>query len=146
MLDLFEIVGEQRDIIESRRRPENVHIQYDTYGSAVIRDQKPLLESTLSRILDGMTIRQYYKLLNRKTFFWVQKERLERHMGARANRMKSHIVLTVDTEALLESHEKEVYLSHINSGAAIYASGRRGKDTFQKLTDYPFLCTEKEIS
>lgn len=138
LLDLFGLDGEERAAIECARRPENVALHHDSYGSAVIRDQKPLRESALVRLLDDMTPQQYYKLLNGMTFFWVRKERLETLLGARAYRAKTHIVLTIDTLSLVKAYSDCIYLSRINSGAAIYNNGRRGKDTFTKLSNYPF--------
>lgn len=138
LLDLFEIKGEERCTIESRCRPENITIHHRVYGSAVIRDQKPLREKTLRNLLDGMTTAEYYLMLNQKTFFWTQRERLERLLNARAYRRRSHTVLTVDTKALVTKHQSSIWLSHINSGAAIYGSGRRGSYTFKRIGEYPF--------
>ncbi|KPJ85055.1 MAG: hypothetical protein AMS17_15040 [Spirochaetes bacterium DG_61] len=137
LLDLFEIHGKKRFKIESRQRRESVTIHHPVHGSAVIRDQKPLNEGALQKLIDGMSTREYYELLNRKIFFWARKIRLERLLHARAYREKSHTVLTVDTRDLLDRYQNEVWLSHINSGA-IFGSGRRGVGTFKRINDYPF--------
>src|SRR5438046_1179806 len=84
LLDLYEVEGQKRFEIESQWRPESVPICHPTYGNAIIRDQKPLRETTLAKNLDGMTTREYYELLNKKTFFWVRKERLVSLLQARA--------------------------------------------------------------
>jgi len=137
LLDLFEINQEKRHAIESEWRPQSVEIHHPTYGSAVIRDQKPLHEGTLRKLLDGMSAAEYYAMLNKRTFFWVRRERLEGLLNARAYRGRAHCVLTVETRALLAKHRDDVWLSHINSGAT-FGSGRRGIDTFKRISQYPF--------
>src|SRR5437016_2836317 len=72
LLDLFGADGELRASVLAARRPDCVPITHPQYGRAIIRDQKPLIESKLRCALqDGMTPREWYELLNRKTFFWV---------------------------------------------------------------------------
>lgn len=137
LLDLFEIDTKERYRIESQWRPQSVKIHHPIYGFAVIRDQKPLHEGALRRLLDGMSTAEYYTMLNKKTFFWVRRERLERLLNARAYRGRAHCVLTVETRALLTKHQDDVWLSHINSGA-IFGSGRRGISTFKRISQYPF--------
>ena len=138
LLDLFEKKGQERFEIESKWRPESVEISHPIYGSAVIRDQKPLRDIALHRLLDGMSVREYYELLNGKTFFWVRRERLETLLNAKAYRDRSHTILTVDTKALVKKHQKSISLSHINSGAIICGNHRRGTGTFKRIMDYPF--------
>src|SRR5450759_2050595 len=87
-----------------------------------------------------MSLQGYIELLNRKTFFWVRKERLISLLTARPHRGKVHDVLVVDTEGLVEGHPDEVTLSPINSGA-FRGSGRRGAFTFKRIDDYP--CNER---
>ena len=137
LLDLFEIHGKERFEIESRQRRESITIYHPVHGSAVIRDQKPLNEGALQKFIDGMSTREYYELLNSKTFFWARRERLESLLHARAYRKKSHTVLTVDTRDLVDRHKNEIWLSHINSGA-FFGSGRRGVGTFKRISEHPF--------
>lgn len=138
LLDFFEIKGDQRLAIESKRRKESVVITHPKYGSAVIRDQKPLNEANLERLLDGMSLVDYYMLLNRKTFFWVRKERLETLLGATAYRNRSHIVLAVETRGIVTAHAEQITLSPINSGSTVFGNGRRGVQTFKSIDDYPY--------
>ncbi|MCU1311491.1 MAG: uncharacterized protein JWO20_2616 [Candidatus Angelobacter sp.] len=139
LLDLFEIRGNQRRIIETERRPQSVPITHPKHGRAVIRDQKPMHETGLLKCLqDGITPSQWYEVLNKRVFFWLSKDRLERLLSARAYKGKQHCVLTLKTEELLSNHAKAVTLCPINSGATLYIPQPRGKDTFQRIEDYPF--------
>jgi hypothetical protein len=139
LLDLFEIGGAERERILSSRRPAKVVIEHRDYGRAVIRDNLPILDSQLASCLYGdVSVSEWYRILNRKVFFWVSEARLVRLLGARAYRNEKHDVLTVDTASLLGSHAANVVLSPINSGATRPAPQPRGRDTFLALTDYPF--------
>jgi hypothetical protein len=138
LLDLFQVRGELRRSLEMRHRPESVTIRHEEYGAAVIRDQKPMRESALTKCLVGMTPEQWYRTLNGHVFFWVASERLDTLLGARAYRGRVHTIISVDTASLFEFYGRKVRLSPINSGSTIYNPRSRGADTFQKLRDYPF--------
>ena len=138
LLDMYNIQGEKRNKIESSRRPQSVVISNEQYGRVVIRDQIPLSENKLIDLLDGITPKQFYELLNQRTFFWVRKERLARLLHARAYRNKSHDVLIVDTEKLVKKYEDKITLCKINSGVTPYKKGRRGRHSFERIKKYPF--------
>ena len=135
LLDLFEIQGAERIQLESRWRPESVHLNHPKYGSAVIRDQLPMPENKLSTLLTGATTREWYELINRKTFFWVDPQRLLWMLRAPPYRNKTHSVLTVRTEALLDRHLEMVTLSDQNSGS-LHSGKIRGPDTFKQVSAY----------
>ena len=139
LLDMYNVRGKKRNETESCIRPQSVTISSKKYADAIIRDQKPLSEKKLIDLLDGgITPRQFYKLLNQRTFFWVREERLVRLLQARAYRDKSHDVLTVDTEKLVKKYEDKITLCKINSGATPYKNGRRGRQSFKRIKKYPF--------
>lgn len=135
LLDLFEISGSERFDIKSKWRPESRIIEHSVYGKAVIRDQKVMPENDLQKCLDGLTTRQWYELLNHKTFFWVDWQRLKWMLGAREYRHRAHWVIMVDTRALLDRHAENVTLSSQNSGS-ILDGRRRGWHTFQTMGNY----------
>jgi hypothetical protein len=137
LLDMLGIEGQQRYTIENCQRKESIVIKNNNSGSVVIRDQKPLHEGALQKLIDGMPTKEFYKLLNGKTFFWVRRARLESLLKARAYRSRPHCVLTVDSKTLINKYSDSIWLSHINSGA-IFGSGRRGVGTFKRITEYPF--------
>jgi hypothetical protein len=138
LLDLFEIKGQERHRIEGCRRPEPVPIRHPRYGTAVIRDNKPMSESALGKCLIGMTPTQWYRLLNGRVFFWLTPERVSGLLCARAYRDREHIVLAIDTAKLLGKYRADVTLSPINSGSTLYNPQPRSATTFGSLTKYPF--------
>lgn len=137
LLDLYGVNGKERLAIESSRRPDSVVISHPKYGSAVIRDQKPMREAALARCLKDCTVREWYELINRKVFFWVTEERVNTLLHAKAYRDRHHLVISVKTALLLERY-KSAALSPINSGSTIYRPVPRGLATFQPLHSYPY--------
>jgi len=143
LLDLFEISGFERDLIESTRRPESVIVERPRVGRAVIRDNKPITDGQLARCLTGITPADYYRLLNRRVFFWPTTERLESHLGAKLNRHDLQLVVTVDTAALLGRNSERVRLSPINSGSTLRRAAPRGPNTFVPIADYDFTARRR---
>lgn len=138
LLDLFEVGGEERRGIESRRRPGIVEITHPEHGAARIRDNKPLQDKALEKCLSGMSVPQWYENLNRRVFFWVSWKRLERLLGAKAYRDRAHLILELDTAGLVAAHAGNVSLSPINSGATFsMGPAARGPETFRRIEDYP---------
>jgi hypothetical protein len=109
------------------------------YGTAWVRDNKSINETVLKRTLIGMTDREWYRALNRRVFFWLTEDRLDRLRYAPSYRSRRHDVLFVSTERLLSALGAEVELSPINSGAVHPAANyTRGPDTFLRIVDYPW--------
>lgn len=137
LLDRFEVEGERRYAIESTRRPEIVTLEHPELGTALVRDNKPMQEKALERCLHGMTSCEWYEYLNRRVFFWVERKRLLRLLGARAYRDRTHLVLEVDAAAMVQRHAARVTLSPINSGATFAMNPAwRGPDTFRRIADH----------
>jgi hypothetical protein len=136
LLDKFEVKEPKRAQIESSWRPSSIPITHPTFGKAIIRDQRPMPPEELEKCLVGMTVKEWYKYINRRTFFWVQQQRLLRLLNAFAYRDRSHTVIIVDTNALIDNHSDRITLSNINSGF-VYYGGQRGRDTFMSLADFP---------
>jgi hypothetical protein len=139
LLDLFEINGKRRQQILDNRRPESVTIAHPRYGEAVIRDQKPMTDAALRKCLDSpLTPTEWYRILNRRVFFWLCENRLNRLLAARTYRAKQHCVLTLDTSKLLMSYADSATLCPINSGSTIFKPQPRGMNTFLPISEYPF--------
>ena len=137
LLDLFQITGGQREMIEATRRPESVAIEHPVHGTAWIRDNKPINETVLRRTLVGMSEAEWYRTLNRRVFLWLTTDRLDRLRNAPPYRDREHDVLTLDTAALLDRLGDVVELAHLNTGA-VHPSANypRGKGTFMPISTY----------
>jgi hypothetical protein len=79
---------------------------------------------------------EWYEILNRKVFFWVNEKRLGAMLRAYGGR--EQVILTIDTYRLLSRPSLAVTLSPINSGNTRRKPVLRGRDTFYRLQDYPF--------
>lgn len=137
LLDLFEVADARRSEIEAERRPESVVIDHPDVGIAVIRDNKPLLEGRLAGCLqDGMTPTDWYRLLNRRVFFWPTRKRVDTLLAAAAYRDAPQIVISVRTNDLVVAHGDRITLSAINSGATRPFAWPRGASTFLSIEDF----------
>ena len=137
LLDLYEVGGAFRHQIESEHRPESISIQKVGMADAVVRDQKPMSDSGLVRALPKtMTPKDWYEILNRKTFFWTSENRLHRLLGAKAYSHLEHDVITIDTESLVSVHRDNVKLCPYNSGCTKPMPRERDESIFSSLADY----------
>ncbi len=139
LLDLYEVRGSERRLIEATHRPELVTLVHPNLGTAVIRDQKPMTDAALRKCLQGgITPSDWYKLLNHHVFFWLSRQRLDRLLAARAYRNRRHTVIAVDTARLLASRGRDVYIAPINTGSTIFNPQPRGISTFSRISAYPY--------
>jgi hypothetical protein len=138
LLTLFEVDGATRQEIECRKRVRSIEIRNPTIGRAVIRDQKPIIESKLQTSLQDCSLEEWYRLLNCRVFFWLTVERLATLLSAREYRNKPHTILTLDTLSLVKDYEASITLSPMNSGNTLPIAHPRGLKTFSKMKDYPF--------
>ncbi|MDX6438990.1 MAG: hypothetical protein QOF45_1573 [Gaiellaceae bacterium] len=113
-------------------------ITHPEHGEAVIRDQKPMIESRLEACLIDMTPRQWYELLNGYVFFWLTESRLERLVNARPYRALEHDVLTLDTSQLVDRYRESILLAPYNTGTTAYKPPARGRDTFRPAAEYSY--------
>lgn len=144
LLDRFEIQGSERAKLESSRRPRIEVIRHPVHGTAAIRDNQPLKEHNLERCLDGMSMQEWYELLNRKVFFWVRQDRMETLLAARPYRKRAHDILVVDTQALLQRHAATACVAPFNTGATIFPKApRRGRDTFCPIEAYDYAAAAR---
>lgn len=139
LLDAYAVSGADRFALESSNRPECVGLERKGLPGAVLRDQKPLRESQLANCLeDGLSPRDWYEILNSKSFFWLSSARIWRLLGARAYRNLPQTVLTVDTQGLVDAYEARIRLSPINSGSTLFKAQPRGNGTFKRISEFPF--------
>ena len=135
LLDLFEITGTQRYQIESTWRPKSISISHPKFGTVIIRDQAPMPETELTSLLIDMTPQQWYKLINGKTFFWADEQRLLWMLGAQLYRNSAHCVLTLDTKTFVTKYMNKIYLTDQNTGSTNVRK-LRNMETFKKIKDF----------
>lgn len=139
LLDLYEIRGAECDAIEREHRPVSIEINRHGLARAVVRDQKPMSNNGLARCLqDRLTPEDWYRILNRKSFFWLTERRLSTLLNARPYRGLPHTVLTVDTASLVEVHAARIRLCPMNSGCTKPYPHPRGRGTFLPIAEYDF--------
>jgi hypothetical protein len=143
LLDLFGMSGATRNSIEGCRRKSSIEIGDSRKGKVVIRDQRPMSDSKLAACLrDGLTPADWYRILNRKVFFWLTEKRLMTLMAAYAD--YEHLVLEVDTAELLKRHSNTVMLTPMNTGTTRPMAFPRGRSTFQPPNKYRFEMNKKK--
>ncbi|GAB5451135.1 MAG: hypothetical protein Hals2KO_14630 [Halioglobus sp.] len=139
LLDLYEISGDLRLAIESQHRPESIEINRVGLPSAVVRDQKPMSDKALRKVLlDGLTPRDWYETLNSKVFFWSSEDKVQVLLNARAYRDKVHDVISIDTAKLVQKYGDKIVVCPYNSGSTIMKPVRRGLDFFTPIEDFDF--------
>lgn len=131
LLDLAALPKNERDRYEQQHRHDHMEL---LHHGIQIRDQRPMPVQALERCLVGLTPSEWYRLLNRKVFFWLDVDRLNRQR--RACGPRPQVVLIVDTERLLSRHADRVALSPINSGNARRKPAIRGKSTFVSYVEW----------
>ena len=137
IFDMCAVPAEERRRLQAEPRPDLVTFSADGFGF-VVRDQKPLNAKKLAACLVDMTVPQWLAMLDSRVFFWPTEKRVRTLLNARAYRGRKHLVIAVDTAALLRRHGDAVELSPINSGNTAYDAKPRGRRTFLPLADYPF--------
>lgn len=138
LLDLHKVTGAVRASLETQRRPEKFSLTSKHFDTVVLRDQKPIIETKLQKCLqDGLHPSDWYRILNGKTFFWVDTNRLSTLLNAHHYKNGEHIVLTVRTEPLVRAYAETISLCHMNSGNTLPFAHPRGKNTFLPINQYP---------
>jgi len=152
LLDKWEYGGAERDRLKSQHRTRRESIHHPVYGKAVIRDQIVMPPSDLKLcLLEDLTPQDWYRFINGKIFFWATWERLKWFLGAQSYQNKPHLVITVDTEALVKRYADRMTLTDQNTGSTLfrkeYRGGPRprGKGTFKTIADYPYYAIDRIV-
>lgn len=139
LLDRYGITGTERQAIEAQRRPISITLERQGLGRAVVRDQFPMDDKGLARCLqDELSPSDWYRLLNGKVFFWLTRARLLRLMNAGAYRSDEHDVLELETSAIVTAYKDRIWFCPMNSGCTKPFPHARGKNTFQRISEYPY--------
>ncbi|HET8840185.1 MAG TPA: hypothetical protein VFN35_01900 [Ktedonobacteraceae bacterium] len=124
LLDLTGIQGEKRWQIEQSQRLQQTNLA----SGILVRDQRPIAPAALERCLRGMTIHEWYALLNARIFFWLDTDRLNRML--KANGRRPQVVMVLDTRQLLAAYADRIELTPINTGNTRRQPALRGRQTF----------------
>jgi hypothetical protein len=133
IVNLSSMEDDEKEEFLSQRRKSHATINVgDT--SYRIRDQRPISLLNLVKCLTtGFTVKDFFRMLNNRVFFWPTLQRLESHY----NRYKDErpIIIRVSTRELLDlNHHAE--FCRLNSGATRSnshlngAPPERGEGTF----------------
>ncbi len=127
-------------------RPESVSLT-TADGTATLREQ------TCNRpdpapYLDAMTVPEWWTLLNSRSYFFVDREAVDRLVDASIERGIAQEVITFETRRLLGPVADHVEITTVNAGVFPRAAGpARGRSTFQPLADYAGLAAKiKEVT
>lgn len=125
LLDLAGLDGAERYELERRQRLQARRLP----NGAVIRDQRPMPPAALARSLaGGLAPEDWYAEVNRRVFFWLDPQRLNRQRRACGG--AAQIVMVVDADRLLSRHGRRAALTPFNTGNARRRAARRGRGTF----------------
>jgi hypothetical protein len=138
LLDLFEIPEPRRTELLTTQRRASVEITHPRHGKAILRDQKPLSAKNLARCLKGCSAQEWYRTLNERLFFWLDRERLYTLMSASEYVGKKHTVLQLDSASLLRRYESSIMLAHMNTGNTRPYPHPRSPATFRSMNEYPY--------
>jgi len=120
--------GSTTDAMVRAHRPRGTTLPSGVF----IRDQAPMPPQSLSRCLDaGISVDEWYHVVNDHVFFWLDRERALRHLNALQGRVQ--VLLTVDVRSLVDAYEHAVYLTPFNIGNARRRPARRGWRTLVPL-------------
>lgn len=137
LLDKFQVVGERRHILETRRRQAREPLTHESYRTVHLNNQYPLFEGGLKKCLIDMSIEQWCLSLNKRVFFWAREQNLQGLIKAQEKRGYGGMLLSVQRKAFLEAFEEQLELSPINSGDATRRAAPRGTKTFAGVSGYP---------
>ena len=124
LLERTNISEAERRLIGREHRPASLPLP----DGVIINDQKPMPPNRLARALIGLTVSDWYALLNSKVFFWPNESRLMAHQRAYSH--IKHVVLTFDASRLIARYASTITLSAINTGSTQHKPALRGNATF----------------
>lgn len=131
---LVELFEDRRAELTTARRPTEVRLEHPAHGTAILNDNLPLRERALASCLDdGLSPRDWVRMLNERVFFWADTSGLDSLLGARMNRGRQRDVLVFDTLRLVQAHAQRVEITPINSGSTLRKPARRGLTTFTPI-------------
>lgn len=103
----------------------------------MLRDQL-LTRRDPAPYLDGVTVEEWWELVNGRVYFFSQERPLKRLLASYAERGYGQEVIKFRTEALLAPVAASVEVTTVNAGVFPRQAGPcRGRMTFIPLSDFP---------
>jgi hypothetical protein len=143
LVDLFEIEEPRRTNLLCKQRTRSEPISHPIHGTAWLRDQKPLSAKNLARCLTDCKAKTWYRILNQRVFFWLDRDRLLTLMSASEYIKRPHTILHINAAELVRHYAKKIELAHMNTGNTRPYPHPRGRATFRKLRKYPYAERER---
>ena len=138
LVDLYQPDDEIKAEILNTVRRRKITLTREGLPDVTIRDQLPAKFLNVC-LEEGVTPGEYLDALNGRVFFWVSAERLVKLLQARFYRKLRHVVLHVDTAALLTAYSGRVQLAPYNTGSMqVPNMPKRGPNIFTDLAEYPY--------
>jgi len=139
----------RRASLETSRRASMAELPLADGTKAYLRDNLPIQDKQLRRLLDpGTSLQDWYRLLSARLFFWLELPAAMEFAAAYPDH--EQVLLTLDTARLLAACGPRVALTRVNCGVA-RGGGSRGPSTFVRLEDaapktkYVELTVEGEV-
>jgi hypothetical protein len=105
------------DALMRGHRESSITLRPDEVHAITIRDQLPL-KFVDECLQDGVTRQDFLDALNGRAFFWLSRQRLQRLLNARAYRSRPHLIMHIDTAALLDVYGSQAELARYKTGSA----------------------------
>lgn len=132
-LDLLTSAGQEgeADVLRS-----DVVTLSTPHGEATLRDQTPNRPDP-APYLDGITVPEWFRLLNSRSYFFVDREDLDKLVDSCLERGLGQEVITFETRRLLGPVADDVQVTTVSAGVFPRASGpSRGPKTFPSLAEF----------
>ena len=138
---LAKFGGDEARVAEltKKRRPKCVQLSHESFGDIQISDNLPLSEKKLLSCLDdGILPSQWFEMLNRRVFFWVDRKKIDGMANSNGGRKRSLEVLEFDTLSLASDNFKNTEITRFNTGNTNHKAAQRGLGTFSRLADVSY--------
>ena len=143
-LDLLTSAGRAAEAAVHRSEPTTVSTPN---GDAVLRKQitsRPDPEPHL----DGLTSAEWWTMLNARSYFFLDRDLLDKFVAAQLEAGIGQDILTFETRRLLGPLAESIEVTTVNTSVFPRVAGpSRGRSTFQTLADFTGLPTKiREIT
>lgn len=118
-------------------RLQSIDIAHESGHQISIRDQRPMARANIEHHLDGVSLAEWLRLLNQRTFFFARQKDLTTMLG-RYQETEGQDVLVFDTARLLAAAKGATEVTTVCSTGPVpwTRCPCRGQDTFVPIEAY----------